>query len=368
MKEIIIQTPRGKRKIGYGNPTFVVAEMSGNHNQDFGRAVKIIKAAAKAGADAIKIQTYTPDTMTIDCTKEYFMVAGKDNPDIWKGKTLYALYKKAYTPWEWHLKLKNIAEDLGLLFFSSPFDITAVDFLESLDVPCYKIASYEVTDVILLKKVASTGKPVIISVGFASLEEVTEAIDILHKHGTKDVIVLHCVTAYSKKPVLEQTNLRTMIDIRDRFDVVCGFSDNNAGEEIPLQAVAMGASVIEKHITIKRNGRGVDENFSADQYEFKRFVKSIRRIESIIGNIHYGVQGPAEEYNKRFRRSLFVVKNIKKGGEFLAENVRVIRPAMGLPPKYYYEVIGKKAICDIERGTPLTANLISGGLSKYEQF
>ncbi|OGH84943.1 MAG: pseudaminic acid synthase [Candidatus Magasanikbacteria bacterium RIFOXYC12_FULL_33_11] len=363
MEEIIIQTPKGERKIGPGNPAFIIAEMSGNHNQNFERAVEIIKFAAEAGADAIKLQTYTPDTMTIDCQKEYFMVAGEGNPDIWKGKTLYELYQKAYTPWEWHPKLKKIAEDLGLVFFSSPFDETAVDFLETLNVPCYKIASYEATDVTLLRKVASTGKPVIMSVGFATLEEIEEATSVLKQYGTKELVVLHCVTAYSNNPIPEQTNLRTMIDIKDRFQVVCGFSDNNAGIEIPLQAVSMGASVIEKHVTIKGDNSGVDEDFSVDQNEFKNFVESVRRIELIMGDIHYGTQGPAEEYNKRFRRSLFVVKDIKKGENFTIDNIRVIRPAMGLLPKYYYEVIGgKKAFCDIERGTPLSVNLIDGGL------
>lgn len=360
MEEIVIQTPRGVRKIGSGNPVFVIAEMSGNHNQDFNRAVEIIKSAADAGADAVKLQTYTPDTMTIDCKKEYFMVAGKDNPDVWKGKSLYELYQTAYTPWEWHVKLKKIAEDLGLVFFSSPFDDMAVDFLENLNVPCYKIASYEATDIALLIKVASTGKPVILSVGFASLDEVEEAINTLRKHGTKDIMVLFCVTAYSDNPVPEQTNLKTMLDIRDRFNVVCGFSDNNAGVEIPLQAVAMGASVIEKHITVKGDSNGVDEDFSVDQDEFKSFVKAIRRAESISGVVHYGTQGPAEEYNKRFRRSIFVVKDIKKGEEFSKDNVRVIRPEFGLPPKYFDEVIGKKALNDIEVGTPLTKDLVEG--------
>ncbi len=363
MEEVVIPTPRGERKIGPGNPAFIIAEMSGNHNQNFERAVEIVKSAAVAGADAIKLQTYTPDTITIDCRKEYFMVAGKDNPDIWKGKTLYELYQKAYTPWEWHPKLKKIAEDLGLVFFSSPFDGTAVDFLETLNVPCYKIASYEVTDITLLRKVASTGKPVIMSVGFASSEEIEEAINTLRQYGTKDIIILHCVTAYSDNPIPEQTNLRTMLDIRDRFKVVCGFSDNNAGVEIPLQAVIMGASVIEKHVTIKSDNGGVDEDFSVGEDEFKNFVKSVHRAESIMGKVHYGTQGPAEEYNKRFRRSLFVVKDMKKGEEFSANNTRVIRPAMGLPPKYYYEVIGgKRASCDIEKGTPLNGDLVIGDL------
>jgi len=358
MESIIINTPNGNRKIGKNQPCFVIAEMSGNHNQSFDKAVEIIKAAAAAGADAIKFQTYTPDTMTIDCDKEYFLVDGKDNPDMWKNKFLYDLYKTAYTPWEWHKELQKIAYDLGLVFFSTPFDSTAVEFLEELDVPCYKISSYEATDLPLLKKVAATRKPVIISVGFADLSEVEEAINALRDNGTKEIIVLHCVTAYSSEPKLEETNLCTMLDISKRFDVLSGFSDNNAGLEIPLQAVAMGACVVEKHLTNSQKSGGIDESFSADANEFKKLVKGIRRIEKISGKLHYGTQGEAEEYNKRFRRSLFVVKNIKKGEQFTSENVRVIRPNFGLAPKYYDKVIGKIANKDLGKGMPLKMEYI----------
>lgn len=356
---IEINTPKGKRKIGPGQPVFIVAEMSGNHNQSFDRAVAIIKAAAAAGADAIKLQTYTPDTMTIDSDKEWFRVNGKDNPDSWKGQTLYDLYKVANTPWEWHRELQVIAEGLGLVFFSSPFDVTAVDFLESLNVPCYKIASYEATDLTLLKKVASTKKPVILSLGFASLEEVEEAVATLRANGSGEIALLHCVTAYSEKPIPELTNLNTMLDIRERFGTVVGFSDNNGGIEIPLQAIAMGASIIEKHVTLSGTGGGVDEVFSVGEDELKNFVKAARQVEAISGSVHYGTQSPAEEYNKRFRRSLFVVRDMKKGEAFTPENVRVIRPAFGLAPKHYEATLGKHAKQAIERGTPLTADLVA---------
>lgn len=356
MQTIAIKIPHGKRTIGGGEPCFIIAEMSGNHNQSFDRAVAIIKAAADAGADAIKLQTYTPDTMTIDCKKDWFKVGGEDNPEVWQGKYLYDLYKTAYTPWEWHPKLKTIAEDLGLAFFSTPFDDTSVDFLESLGVPFYKIASYEATDIPLLKKVAETKKPVIISVGFASEEEIKDAIDTLRLHGTKEIAVLYCVTAYSGKPIPEQTNLRTMLDIRDKYNVVVGFSDNNAGIEIPLQAVMMGASIVEKHVTIDITEGGVDADFSLNAADLKKFVAAVRRAETIMGSVHYGAQSPAEEYNKRFRRSVFAVKDIKKGEKFTSQNVRIIRPAFGLPPKQYAEIIGQTASADIERGTPLSSD------------
>lgn len=357
--ELTIKTPKGLRKIGPGQPCFIIAEMSGNHNQSFVRAVEIVKAAAESGADAIKLQTYTPDSMTIDCKKDWFLVAGNDNPDVWKGKYLYNLYETAYTPRDWHPKLKKIAEDLGLVFFSTPFDPDAVDYLETLNVPCYKVASYEATDIPLLKRIAKTKKPVIISVGFADKEEVKEAVDTLRSNGSEQIAVLYCVTAYTSKPVLEQSNLRTMLDIKDEFNVVAGFSDNNGGIEIPLQAVLMGTSIVEKHFSASRGNGGVDEDFSVDPKEFKEFVDSIRRAEKIMGQVHYGTQSPAEEYNKRFRRSVFAVADIKKGDKFDSKNIRIIRPNFGLAPKYLDEVIGKTAAQDIERGTPLDWSMVN---------
>lgn len=344
--------------IGGAAPCFVVAEMSGNHNQNFDKAVEIIKAAAAAGADAIKLQTYTPDTITIDCDKEWFMVKGKDQPDTWKGQKLYDLYKTAYTPWEWQAELKKKTEAMGMVFFSTPFDDTAVDFLEKLEVPCYKIASYECTDYILLRRVAKTGKPVIISVGFAAQDEVAFAIETLRAYGVQDIAVLHCVTEYEGTPNLEAMNLRTMLDIRDRYDVAVGFSDNNAGIEVPITAAAMGAAIIEKHVTIERAAGGPDGRFSIEPNELKAMVDGIRRVERMMGSVHYGCQSEKEKENTFFRRSLFVVKDMKRGEIFTAENVRSIRPSAGLPTKRYDEVMGKRAAANIERGTPLAWELI----------
>lgn len=349
----------GNRKIGIGHPCFIVAEVSANHNQRFDKAVEIIKVAAKAGVDAIKLQTYTPDTITLDSDKEWFRIGGKDNPDSWKNKTLYDLYKTAYTPWEWQPKLKKIAEDLGMMLFSSPFDETAVDFLEKMNVPCYKVASYEVNDIILLKKIASTGKPVIMSVGYASLEDIELALNTLHENGVKEIAVLHCVTGYSDIPQLKNINLRTIIDIRERFGVVSGFSDNNGGVGVPIIAAAMGASIIEKHFIDSRQEESPDSRFSIDPREMASMVKTIRDAEKSMGKVHYGPVNEIEEYNKRWRRSLFVVKDMKAGEEFTCENIRSIRPAFGLHTKFMDEVVGKRASKYIERGTPLSWDLVS---------
>lgn len=356
-----IQTPRGPRRIGIDEPCFIIAEMSGNHKLNFDKAVAIIKAVAAAGADAIKIQTYTPDTLTIDCDKEWFMVKGKDQPDNWQGQKLYDLYKTAYTPLEWDAPLQKIAEAEGLVFFSTPYDVAGVDLLESLNVPLYKIASYETTDVLLLRRVAQTGKPVIMSVGFASQEEVESALATLRENGAKEIAVLHCVTAYSDRPVIDEMNLKTMLDIRDRYGVVAGFSDNNGGVEVPIVAAAMGASIIEKHFIMEREEGGADARFSVQPEEFKTMVENIRRQERIKGIVKYGVQSEQEKQNTFFRRSLFVVKDIKKGELFSAENIRSIRPSSGLPTKYYDGILGKTATQDVERGTPLNWDVIEGG-------
>ena len=351
----------GDRNIGDGEPCFIVAEVSANHQQKLNKAVAIIRAAAEAGADAVKLQTYTPDTITINSNKKWFWVGGKDNPYAWKGKTFYDLYKDAYTPWEWHSKLKDIAEDLGLIFFSTPFDHTAVDFLEKLRVPCYKIASYESTDIPLLKKVASTGKPVIISVGFATLDEIKLSISTLRSHGNKGIVVLQCTTSYNDSAKPESTNLHTMMDIRERFNVLTGFSDNMGGIEVPALAASTGAAVIEKHIVVKHDSRALDDKFSLDRDAFKKMVKQIRWQESVIGQVKYGPQTETEAYNRRFRRSLFAVKDIKKGEKFTKENIRSIRPAYGLETKFFDVVLGRKASKSIERGTPLSWNLVEGG-------
>jgi pseudaminic acid synthase len=358
-REITIKTPSGDRKIGDGHPCFIIAEMSGNHNQNFDKALEIIREAGQAGADAIKIQTYTPDTMTIDSDKKWFLVSGKDQPDTWKGEKLYDLYKTAYTPWEWQADLKRETERLGMVFFSTPFDPTAVDFLEELGVEFYKIASYEATDFVLLRAVAQTGKPVIISTGFATEEEVDFAISTLRKYGTRDIVVLHCVTAYAGEPNIDEMNLSTMRAIGDKYDIVTGFSDNNGGSEVPTVAAVYGAAVIEKHFMIDRKEGGPDARFSVHPDEFKTMVDNIRRAERMIGKVNFGCQGEQESENIVFRRSLFVVSDIKKGEIISPENVRSIRPAAGLETKYYDDVMGKVAKKDIERGTPFSWNLVA---------
>lgn len=348
------------RTIGDGEPCFIVAEISGNHNQKYEEAEALIRAAKAAGADGVKLQTYTPDTMTIDSSKKWFYLGGNDTPEAWRKGNLYALYGTAYTPWEWQPKLKKVAEALGLIFFSTPFDATAVDFLETMDVPCYKIASYEATDIPLLKKVASTGKPVILSVGFATLDEVEEAVATLRGAGVKELAVLHCVTAYAEEPQAGSMNLRTIRDIAERFSVVSGFSDNNGGIEFAIAAVYAGTSLIEKHLILDRSTGGPDARFSLEPHEFAAMVEGVRRAEAALGSAQYGPVNDAEENYKTLRRSLFVVRDIKKGEKFTETNLRVIRPAYGLPPKYYDQVIGKRAMRDIERGDPLRDGDVEG--------
>ena len=355
----------GKRKIGEGNPTFIVAEMSANHEQNYRKAEAIVRAAARAGADAIKVQTFTPDTMTLNSRKKWFFVGGKDNPKTWKGQTFYDLYKKAYMPWHWQPKLQKLAHKLGLEFFSAPFDETAVDFLEKMRVPCYKIAAYESTDFLLLRKVAKTKKPIIVSVGFSTLPEVSFTIKTLRKYGAKDIVVLQCPTSYSKKPIPEKTNLNTMLDIKKRFKVEVGLSDNMGGIEVPALAAKMGASVIEKHLVLKHGSRALDDRFSLDPKEFKRMVQKIRKQEEekrwrkkVLGKVSYGPQTPAEKYNRNFRRSLFISKDVNIGEKFSKNNVKSVRPAYGLPTRYYDRIIGKKARKTIEAGTPLSWRLV----------
>ena len=353
-----IKTPHGTRTIGGNEPCFIIAEMSANHEQNYHKAVAIVKAAAAAGADAIKLQTYTADTMTIDSRKKWFFVGGVDNPDAWQGKTFYDLYKTAYTPWEWHAPLQKLADELGLVFFSAPFDPTAVDYLEKLDAPLYKVASYECTDLILLKSIAQTGKPVIMSVGFATEAEIKLSVDTLRKHGAKDIALLHCLTSYADELRPEEANLEIMLTLGERFQVVVGFSDNNAGIEIPVLAAAMGAGIIEKHLVLESGQHELDARFSLSKNDFKTMVDRIRGQERIKGNVHFGPQNKSEEYNRQFRRSLFVVKDMKKGDKFTSDTIRSIRPAYGLEIKYYEEVLGKNASADIEKGTPLEWNLI----------
>ena len=348
----------GEREVGGENPTFIIAEVSCNHQQNYEQAEAIVRAAAKAGADAVKLQTYTPDTMTLNSNKKWFRVDGETNPDNWKGKTFYDLYKEAYTPWEWHPKLKKLANELGLIFFSTPFDPTAVTSLMELGVPVFKIAAYESTDITLLRAVAKTGKPVIISVGFATLPEVEYSIKTLRDAGAKDIAVLHCTTSYADKEKRDETHLHTMLDLRERFDVVVGFSDNMGGVKVPALAAAIGAAIIEKHLVVKHDPAVLDDRFSLDPVEFTEMVNIIREQEMIMGKVVYGPRTKDEEHNKRYRRSLFVSADMKKGDKFSEKNIRSIRPADGLETKYIDEVLGKEAATDIEMGTPLSWDLI----------
>lgn len=361
------------RKIGEGQPCFIVAEISGNHHQKYDEAVALVKAAKDAGADAVKFQTYTPDTITLNSDKEWFVVGGKDHPESWKQRVLYNLYETAYTPWEWQPRLKELAEGIGLMFFSSPFDDTAVDFLEGMGVGFYKIASYEAIHTPLIKKVASTGKPVIISVGFASLDEASLAVETLKMNGASDIIVLHCVTAYSDKPKPEHSNLRTIGDLKERFGVLAGFSDNNSGIEIPIIAATLGgACVIEKHFILNRNSGGPDARFSIEPAELAEMVKRIRSYESgnldlnidkkiidaSMGHPQYGPASEQEAENRVFRPSVWVKKDMRKGDTFSLENIRVARPGAGLAPRFFNEIIGKRAAKNIEFATPVSWGLI----------
>ncbi len=352
MKHITIQTPKGKRKIGPGEPTFIIAEMSGNHNHSFARAKKIIDASIRAGADAIKLQTYTADTLTMDSNNKYFQVKTGNS---WNGETLYSLYKQAYTPWEWQKKLKEYAEKKGVMVFSTPFDNTAVDFLETLDVQLYKVSSFEIIDIPLLERIGKTKKPVIISRGAATASEITRALKTLRAAGSKDIAVLHCVSSYPADP--KEMNLATVPDIARKFDVVSGLSDHTLGVSVSVAAVALGASIIEKHVTLRRSDGGPDGSFSLEPEELTDLVTSVREVEQAIGKPTYTIT-KEEKVISIFKKSIFVVKDIQKGDTFTAENIRVIRPGYGLEPKYYKSMIGKKARKAIKAGTPLTRALV----------
>ena len=343
----------GNRQIGPGCPVYAVAEMSANHNQDFDQAVKILHAAKEAGADAVKLQTYTPDTMTIRSDKEYFRI-GKGT--LWEGKTLYQLYKEAYTPWEWQLKLKEIADEIGIDLFSTAFDPTAVDFLEEMGVPVHKVASFEIVDIPLIEKMASTGKPLIISTGMATLSEIEEAVQAARKAGATEIALLKCTSAYPAPP--EEMNLRTIPHLAEAFGVPVGLSDHTLGIAVPVAAVALGARIVEKHFTLSRDIPGPDSAFSLEPQEFKAMVEAIRVAEKALGKVSYEV-GEREAASRVFRRSLFVVKDMKAGEVFTHENVRSIRPGYGLPPKFLKEVLGRRAACDIKAGTPFEWRMIS---------
>lgn len=340
-----------KRTIGPGEPAYIIAEMSANHNQSFEQATVILEAAKEAGADAVKLQTYTPDTLTLDCDNEYFRIKGT----LWEGKNLYELYGEAYTPWEWQPKLKEIADRLGIDLFSSPFDETAVDFLEEMGVPAYKIASFELVDLPLLRKIAATGRPVIMSTGMASLAEIDEAVSTLRQYGTTELALLKCTSAYPAPP--EEMNLKTIPHLAEAFEVPAGISDHTLGITVPVTAVALGACIIEKHFTLSRSLAGLDSAFSLEPQEFKDMVRAVRQAEKAMGKVSYQLT-EGEQQSKVFRRSLFVVRDVAAGEVFSKENVRSIRPGHGLPPQYLDIVLGKRARQSIARGTPLSWELI----------
>lgn len=335
------------RNIGPGLPTYIIAELSANHQQSFEKAVELVKAAKAAGADAVKLQTYTADTITIESDAEPFR---HQSGSLWAGRTLYDLYQDAYTPWEWQPKLKRLAEEIGIDLFSSPFDFTAVDFLEQMQVPAYKISSFEIVDIPLIEKVAATGKPLIISTGMASQTEIAEAVAAARQAGANEIALLKCCSAYPA-PASEM-NLRTIPDMRDRFEVPVGLSDHTLGIEVPIAAVALGACIIEKHFTLDRSEPSADAAFSLEPEGFKTLVEAVRRTEQALGTVHYGAtQREAESLT--FRRSLFIVADVNAGEILTDNNVRSIRPALGLSPKDLQKILGKKASRDLPHGTPL---------------
>ncbi len=348
MKEILL----GNRKVGGENPAYIIAEMSANHAGNINYAKEIIHAAKESGADCIKIQTYTPDTMTIDCSNSYFQITD----GTWKGENLYSLYQKAYTPWEWQAELKEEAEKIGIAFFSTPFDKSSVDFLEDMGMDFYKVASFEMVDIPFLEYVASKGKPMIVSAGMGTIEEIEDVKKAVYGQGNEQLILLKCSSAYPANPA--EMNLRTIMDMRERFDVPVGLSDHSLGSMSAVTAVAMGASVIEKHFCISREIENPDASFSMTPEEFSSMVKDIRMTETALGKVSYGA-AKQEESSIVFRRSLFAVQDIKAGEEFNEENIRSIRPGYGLKPKHYKEIIGKRATQDIKRGEPLSFEMIT---------
>jgi pseudaminic acid synthase len=342
----------GGRQIGPGRPVYIVAEMSANHGQDRCRAMEMIHAMKESGADAVKLQTYTPDTLTIDSDREYFRV-GKGTP--WEGRTLYRLYEEAMTPWDWHAELKTAAEDIGLDFFSTPFDETAVDFLEELGTPVHKIASFENVDHALIRRIAETGKPIIMSTGMATLPELEEAVETIRSAGGDQLALLKCTSAYPSPP--EEMNLRTLPDLQQKFGVPVGLSDHTRGIAVPVAAVALGAQLLEKHFTLSREPEGPDSVFSLEPDEFREMAGAVRAAEKALGAPCYSPT-ETEMKSRCFRRSLFVVQAIRRGDEITPENVRSIRPGHGLHPRHLDTVLGKRAARDIDRGTPLAWDLV----------
>ncbi len=348
-----------RRSIGAGHPPFVIAEMSGNHNQSLERALRIVDAAAQAGAQALKIQTYTADTMTLNVKEREFTI--DDPSSLWHGSSLYELYQRAHTPWEWHKPIFDRCRERGILGFSTPFDPTAVDLLESLGVPLYKIASFENTDLPLIAKVASTKKPLIISTGMATEEELKEAVQTARAAGCRDLILLKCTSLYPAPP--EDTNIRTIPHMQKTFGCQIGLSDHTLGLGTSLTAVAMGATVIERHFTLRRQDGGVDAAFSLEPMELKQLVEESRQAWKALGTVRYGPT-ERERSSLRFRRSLYVSKDMKAGDAFTADNLRIVRPGLGLPPKYFDALLGRRVTKSIKKGTPVTEEIINGGKTK----
>lgn len=341
------------RAIGLAHAPFVIAEMSGNHNQSVERALQIVEAAAKAGAHALKIQTYTPDTMTLDLDEREFHIGDPHSP--WTGTSLYRLYSEAYTPWEWHKPIFDRARELGIIPFSTPFDDTAVDFLETLDVPCYKIASFENTDLPLIRRVAATGKPLIISTGMATVAELDETVRTAREVGCKELVLLKCTSTYPATP--ENTNILTIPHLRDLFGCEVGLSDHTMGVGVSVASVALGATVIEKHFTLDRAEGGVDSTFSMEPVEMAQLVVETERAWQALGKVSYGATA-AEEKSLVFRRSIYASQDIAEGEVLTRNNIRIIRPGYGLPPKYFEQVIGKCAKQALKRGTAISWDLI----------
>ena len=347
--EIVI----GTRKVGLQHPPLIIAEMSGNHNQSLERALALVESAAAAGAHALKLQTYTADTMTLDVDAGEFRIDDQDS--LWAGKSLYDLYKEAHTPWDWHKPIFDRARELGLLAFSTPFDDSAVDFLEGLNAPCYKIASFENTDLRLIRRVARTGKPVIVSTGMATAQEIAEAVAAIRSENNDDIILLRCVSAYPASP--DEANLLTIPDMRARFGCQVGLSDHTMGVGVAAASVGLGGTVIEKHFTLRRADGGVDSAFSLEPEELKALVEESERAWLARGEVHYGPVA-SEQASLQFRRSLYVVADVKAGDLFSTSNVRAIRPGLGLSPKHVDAVLGRRARMDVARGTPLSWDLL----------
>ena len=344
------------RRIGPGEPTYVVAELSGNHRQHFDDAVALLRAAREAGADAVKLQTYTPATVTLDCDRPDFLVPS-DNP-AWRGRRLWDLYEEAHTPWAWHAPLKAVADGLGLDLFSSPFDATAVEFLEGLGMPAYKVASFELVDLPLIERIARTGRPMIVSTGMATTDEIADALAAARGAGAREIALLKCTSAYPAPP--DDMNLAMIPRLAERFGVPVGLSDHTLAPAVAIGAVALGACIVEKHLTLSRAAGGPDGAFSLEPAEFRGLVDAIRTVERSLGSGE-PVVTESERANRVFRRSLYVVEDVPAGAPFTEKNVRSIRPAYGLAPRHLHEVLGRRAARAVERGTPLAWDLIEGG-------